>query len=127
MARRVQMEDGVFLDTFDKEPETFLAIPGRPFCKAAIRDIFKRYSQEITGKRKNSHRINSLPYTLVTVGNLSQVQRLSRAQCSNAFSRNWRLQDLGEIGEGFPKEHLSWGSSDSCSGPVDINNSERLD
>ncbi len=121
------MEDGVFLDAFDKEPEAFFAIPERSFREAAIRDIFKRHSQEITGKRKNSHRINSLPYALVTVGNLSQVHRLSRAQCGNALSGNWRLQEFGEIGQSFPKKHLSRGSSDFCSGPVGINNSERFD
>src|SRR5258708_32188454 len=98
MARRVQMEDGVFLDSFDKEPEAFLAIPERSFREAAIRDIFKRHSQEITGKRKNSHRINSLPYALVTVGNLSQVRRLSRTQCGKRLASNRRFKEFGEIG-----------------------------
>jgi len=47
---------GVFLDAFDKEPEAFFRYPRSvPFpARAAIRDIFKRHSQEITGKREKT-------------------------------------------------------------------------
>src|SRR6266699_2657823 len=127
VAHRIQLKYGVFPDALNEQAEAFLTFSEGSFCELAIRNIFKSHSQEITGKRKDSHRINSLTYALVAIGNLSQISCLPRAECIQPLARDWRIQELGKISQGSAEEHLSCRPGNLSGGTIGINNSKCLD
>src|SRR5437016_6549783 len=73
VAKRIQMENGIFLHALDEQTEEFLAFAQSLFGTIAIGDVLEDHTQEIAGERKNLDRIDALANTFVTVGNFSQV------------------------------------------------------
>src|SRR6266704_6245621 len=94
VAHRIQLEDGVFLNSLNELARALLAIPEDSFRKLTICNVFKCYSQEITGKWKDSHRINAIPYALVTIRNLSQIRDTNRGWFGLAVKSQNLLPEL---------------------------------
>src|SRR5206468_3769223 len=74
---RVQVNDGVFLNALNKQPESFLALMQRLFRLSALRNILESNADEIVQQRKNLDSIDTLADPFITVGNFSQVSWLS--------------------------------------------------
>ncbi len=100
----VQLEDGVLLNTFDEQPETFFAFPERAVRVNTAGDVFKNHAQEIIGKRKGPHGINALPDNVVAIRNFAQVPRLPTVQRGKQLAGKRCVKQLRKVRQGFSKQ-----------------------
>jgi hypothetical protein len=120
----IQLENGILLNFLDKQTRALLALSEQSLLKLTISDVFEGHSQEVSRERQESHGINPLPYTFVTVGNLSQIPLLAWAKLRKPRGRDWYLQELGEVSQRSAKEHLGCRPGHFCGGGIGINNLE---
>jgi len=122
--KRIQVDDGVFLNALNQQPESFLTLALSLFRLFAIRNIFKSNADEILPQGENLDSIDALSDPLITIRNLSQVSWLARLKDVQASSRQPSLKELWEFRQRSAAQIFCSRPSEERPSGVDISNSK---